>query len=100
MRQKVRHVGRILRHKVSDETSETARGTRVLQRTCQIVDARGASVLFAVGIQMNERQKMAGILKGMSGANSFRACLGGLVDPLLAAERVDGPFMIACIKTT
>jgi len=77
----------VLRYKVSDGTSETTRGTQALQRTRQIVDARGAGVLFALGNQMNERQKMAGILKGQSGANSFRACLGGLVDPLLAVNR-------------
>ena len=72
----------------------------VLQITRQIVDARGVGVLFALGNQMNERQKLAGILKGVSGTNSFRACIGCLVDPLLAAERVDGPFMIACTKPT
>jgi hypothetical protein len=89
-----------LRHKVSDETPETTRETRVLQTTGQIVDAGGALLLFAPGERMNWTQTEADPVSNVGGANSFRACFGGLVGSLLRAERVNGLFMIACIKPT
>ena len=56
--------------------------------------------MFAVGNQMNRRQTVEAVLDNMSSATSFRACFGCLVDPLLAAERVVGLFMIVRTKPT
>jgi hypothetical protein len=57
-------------------------------------------MLFALGNQMYQRQTVEEGPGDMSGANSFRACIGCLVRPLLAAERVEGLLMIVCIKPT
>jgi hypothetical protein len=44
--------------------------------------------------------EMNGSWGGERRANSFRACFVGLIGTLLAAERVYGAIMIACIKPT
>jgi len=73
----------------------------------EIVDAAGAGLLFAVGERMNQKATEGKFLHEISGSqagdrcgNSFRACFAGLIETLLAAERVYGLNMIACIKPT
>jgi len=66
--------------------ARSTRETRVLQTTFQIVDAGNARLLFALGERMNWRLTEGKVLNGVGGANSFRACIGCLLDPLLAAD--------------
>jgi len=80
---------------VSDGTSETTRGTRVLQRIGEIVDAAGAFVLFDLGERMNQNATEGKFLNDISRsipmdtqANSFRACFSGLIATLLAPNRM------------
>ena len=61
-------------------------------------------MLFDLGERMNQKSIEGKLVNDIRDsfpregrADSFRACFTGLIGTLLAAERVDGLIMIACI---